>query len=105
MLKGVVEQAALIATQSILNSEHFKNRNNLDPIFDKANDYKIVPFESGWARRQAQGTIYSESYVSVYERELKEMFQMGIENSYNKMSAGQMRVHLQASHPECFSIS
>ncbi len=57
MLMGVVEQAALIATKSILNSEHFKNRSKLDPIVDKANDYKIVPFKSGWARRQERGTV------------------------------------------------
>ena len=104
MLKGVVEQSALIATKSILNSEHFKNRSKLDPIVDKANDYKIVPFKSGWARSQARGTIYGESYAPIYEKELTKMFQMGVENSYNKMSAGKMCEHLQASHPECFYI-
>ena len=32
------------------------------------------------------------------------MFQMGVEYSYNKMSAGKMREHLQARHPDAFSI-
>ena len=57
MLKGVVEQAALIATKSILNSEHYKSRSKLDHIVDKDNDYRIVPFKSGWARRQERGTV------------------------------------------------
>ena len=104
MLKGVVEKATIIATQSILNSDHFKNRNTLDPIVEKANDYQMEPFRSGWARRRARGTTYGESYISLYEKELKEMFQMGVEYSYNKMSAGKMREQLQASHPDSFSI-
>ena len=32
------------------------------------------------------------------------MFQMGVEYSHNKTSAGKMREHLQASHPESFYI-
>jgi len=60
MLKGVVEKAVMVATQSILNSDQFKNRNELDPIVDVAASYEIEPFRSGWARRQQRGTIYGE---------------------------------------------
>ena len=59
----------------------------------------MKPFKSGWARHWQRG-----SYISLYEKELKEMFQMGVEYSYNKMRDGKMREHLQASHPNCFSI-
>ena len=104
MLKGAVEQAVKIAKQSILDSSHFKNRNELDPIVDEASQFKMEPFDSGWARRGRRGAIYGESYISLYEKELAEMFQMGVEYSYNKMSAGKMREHLQTSHPESFSI-
>ena len=48
--------------------------------------------------------MYGDSYLSLDENELKEMFQMGVEYSYNKMSAGKMREHLQQLHPDCFSI-
>ena len=57
MLKGVVEKAVMVATQIILNSDQFKNRNELDPIVDVAASYEIEPFRSGWARRQQRGTI------------------------------------------------
>ena len=49
MLKGVVEKAVMVASQSILNSDQFKNRNELDPIVDEAATYKMEPFWSGWA--------------------------------------------------------
>ena len=99
MLKGAVEQAVKVAKQSILNSSHFRHRNTLDPIVDEASEFKMEPFDSGWTRRGIRGTIYGESYISLYEKELTEMFQMGVEYSYNQMSAGKMREHLQISHP------
>lgn len=41
MLKGVVEKASIIANQSILNSDHFRDRNTVDPIVNKAKSRKI----------------------------------------------------------------
>ena len=104
MLKGVVEQAVVLAKDSILTSDLFRNRYTLDPIVDDAKDYKIIPFNSGWARRKARGNIYGDSYVSLYETELTEMFLMGVQYSYNKMSAGKMRENLMATYPDQFSI-
>ena len=40
----------------------------------------------------------------MYENELIEMFQMGIEYSYNKISAGKIRELLQLLYLDCFSI-
>ena len=45
MLKGVM----MVANQSILNSDYFKNRNELDPIVDVAANYQMEHFPSGWA--------------------------------------------------------
>ncbi len=104
MLKGLVQKAVMVANQSILISDHFKNRNELDPIVDMATNYQMESFPSGWARCQQRGTVFGESYISLYEKELTEMFQIGVEYSYTKMSAGKMREHLQATHPECFSV-
>ena len=59
---------------------------------------------SGWAWHQQQGTIYGESYISPYKKELTEMFQMSVEYSYIKMRASKMSEHLQAKHPDSFSI-
>ncbi len=56
-----------------------KRVDTLDPIVNKAKDYQMKPFKSGWARHWQRGTIYGESYISLYEKELKEMFQMGVE--------------------------
>ena len=41
MLKGVVEKAAIIAKQYMLNSDHFKIRYKLDHLVNKAQDYEI----------------------------------------------------------------
>ena len=50
MLKGVVEQAVVvIAKDSILTSDQFRNRHTLDPIVNKANDFEIKAFKSSWA--------------------------------------------------------
>ena len=49
MLKGVVEKVVMVANQSILNSDNFKYRNDLDPIVDVAINYQMEPFPSGWA--------------------------------------------------------
>ena len=104
MLKGVAEKIVMVANQSILNSDNFKNRNDLDPIVDVTTSYQIEPFPSGCALHQQRGTIYGESYISLYEKELTEMFQMSVEYSYNKVSAGKIREYLQAAYPKAFSI-
>ena len=104
MLKGVVEQAVVLAKDFILTSDQFRNRHDLDPIVNDAKDFKMSPFESGWARRKARGNIYGDSYISLYESELTEMFQMGVQYSYNKMSAGRMRENLRSTYLDRFSI-
>ena len=105
MRKGVVEQAVVIAKNSILTSARFRNRHTLDPIVDKANDFDMIPFESGWARQKERRNIYGDSYISLYENELKEMFQMSVQYSYNRMNAGKMCENLIATYPDSFSIS
>lgn len=104
MLKGVVEIATKFANESILNNKKFIDRFTLDPVVSTVQDFDMEPFKSGWARRKERGNIYGESYISMYENELKEMFFMGLEYSNLKMSAGKMRENLKKSHPECFSI-
>ena len=68
------EQAVVQAKDSISTSDLFRNRNTLDPIINDAKDYKLIRFNSGWARRKARGNIYGDLYVSLYESELTEMF-------------------------------
>ena len=58
------------------------------------------PFDSGWAQHGTHGTTYGESYISLYVKELTEMFQMGKEYSYDKMSADKMHEHPQTAHLE-----
>ncbi len=65
---------------------------------------KLNTFQSGWARHNERGCTYDDSYTSLYNNELKEMFQVGVEYSYNKMSAAKMHEHLQHFHLDCFSI-
>ena len=105
MLKGVVEQAVVLAKDSILTSDLFKNRHTLDLIVNNAKDYKMIPsFNSEWARWKARGNVNSDSYISLYESKVTEMFQMGAQYSYNKMSAGKMHENLMATYPDQFSI-
>ena len=104
MLEGVVEQAVVLAKDFILTSDQFRNRHDLDAIVNDAKDFEMSSFESGWARRKARGNIYGDSYISLYESELTEMFQMGVQYSYNKMSAGRMRENLRSTYPDRFSI-
>ena len=49
--------------------------------------------------------IYGDSYTSLCENEFKEMFQMGVQYSYNKMSAGKMCENQIATYPDHFSIT
>ena len=67
MLKGVVEPAIVLAKDSILKSDQFRNRHTLDPIVNNAKDFKMYLFESGWARRKARGNIYGDSYIALYK--------------------------------------
>ena len=64
----------------------------------------MIPFNSEWARRKARGNIYGDLYISLYENKLIEMFQMSVQYSYNKISAGEMRENLIATYPDRFSI-
>jgi len=64
----------------------------------------MEPFENGWAKRKAHGELYGVRYIHQYEEELTKMFEIGVRNSANKMSAGKMRENLMNKYPGRFSI-
>ena len=104
MAKGVVDKAVTYAKKTIIQNKLFQHRTKLDPIFASASDFNMDPFENGWAKRKSRGNMYGTSYKHLYEKELVEMFESGVVNSSNKMSAGKMRENLIALYPDRFSI-
>ncbi len=104
MIIGIVDRAVVYAKNNIVQSNLFLHRTQIDPITNDANDYKIEPFVSGWAKRKGHGKSYGVSYISQYEDDLKRMFEVGIENSSNKMNAAKMRDNLITLYPGRFSI-
>ena len=71
---------------------------------ERASNFRMEPFENGWAKRQGHGNTYGISYLHLYEDDLKTMFQAGVINNSNKMSAGKMRENLLDMYPDRFSI-
>ena len=104
MICGVADRALVYAKNNIVQNNTFLHRNEIDPITNEAADYKIEPFESGWAKRKGHGKSYGVSYITHYEDDLKRMFQVGMKNSANKMNAGKMRDNLINLYPGRFSI-
>ena len=104
MAKGVVDTAVTYANETIIQNHLFQHRTDLDPLFTCASNFNMDPFESGWAKRKSRGNMYGTSYKHLYEKELVEMFESGVVNSSNKMSAGKMRENLITLYPDRFSI-
>ena len=71
---------------------------------ERASNFRMKPFENGWAKRQGYGNTYGISYLHLYEDDLKTMFQVGVINNSNKFSAGKMRENLLDFYPDRFSI-
>ena len=104
MIKGVVDKAITYAQNHIQSNNLFLNRTKLDPIMERASNFRMDPFENGWAKRRGHGNLYGISYIHLYEDDLKTMFQAGVINNSNKMSAGKMRENLLDIYPDRFSI-
>ena len=54
----------------------------------------MEPFENGWVKQKVHGELYvwwQLPYIHQYEEELKKMFEVGVRNSANKMSACKMK--------------
>ena len=71
---------------------------------ERASNFRMDPFENGWAKRRGHCNTYGISYLHLYEDDLKTMFQAGVINNSNKMSAGKMRENLLDIYPDRFSI-
>ena len=104
MIKGLADTAVIYAKNNITQNNLFQSRHAVDPVVMKAANFKIHPFENGWAKRKAHGRTYGVSYVHAYEGDLTEMYQKGMRNSSSKMSAGKMRENLLSMYPGRFSI-
>ena len=104
MIKGILDVAVVYAKNNITQNNLFQSRDVIDPIVIKANDFKIKPFENGWAKRNSHGRTYGVSYLHLYESDLMEMYQIGVTNNSSKMSAGKMRENLLNMYPGRFSI-
>ena len=104
MIKGLSDVAVVYAKNNITQNNLFQSRDVIDPIVIKANDFKIKPFENGWAKRNSHGRTYGVSYLHLYESDLMEMYQKGVRKNSSKMSAGKMRENLLNMYPRRFSI-
>ena len=104
MIKGVIDRAVVYAKNNNVKNNLFLNRNDIDPLTEEAADYRIPPFENGWAKCRGHGKSYGVSYIEQYEEDLNKMFEAGIQNSSSKMSAGKMRDNLMNIYPGRFSI-
>lgn len=104
MIKGVTDTAVRYAQKYIKQNDVFNTRDKLDPMVERAANFRMEPFENGWARRLGHGKTYGVSYIDQYEEELTEMFQVGSVNSSSKMSAGKMRESLLKTYPNRFSL-
>ena len=71
---------------------------------ERVSNFRMKPFENGWAKRQGYGNTYGISYLHLYEDDLKTMFQVGVINNSNKFSAGKMRENLLDIYPDRVSI-
>ncbi len=100
MIKGVADRAVVYAQDHIQKNNLFLSKSKLDPIVERASHFEMEPFENGWAKRQGHGSTYGVSYLHLYEDDLKSMFQTGVDNSSNKMSAGKMRENLLDNYPD-----
>ena len=100
MAKGFVDTAVMYAKKTIIQNKLFQHHMKLDPIFALASGFNMEPFKNGWAKRKSRGNMNGTLYKHLYEKELIEMFESGVENSSNKMSAGKMRENLITLYPD-----
>ena len=103
----IVARATRYAKHTITSSNYFIAETSSDPMNDLARTYEPLDdkiFASSWARRQGHGKMYGQTYIAMYEDDIKEMFQSGEEVSSNKMNAAKMREQLMLKYPDRFSI-
>ena len=85
-----------------------------NPILDDSVAYAIddnivSSFENGWGRRinrigTSTSSIYGDTYIEPYKEKLKQLFEIGAQNSSKKMNAVMMRTELRKLYPDVFSI-
>ena len=85
-----------------------------NPMLDDSVGYNIdnnvvSSFDKGWGRRvnkigSSTSSIYGETYIDPYKDKLKELFEVGVQNSSRKMNAAMMRSELKKLFPNVFSI-
>ena len=85
-----------------------------NPILDDSVGYNIdnnvvSSFDKGWGRRAnrigtSTSSMYGETYIEPYKDKLKELFEVGVQNSSRKMNAAMMRNELKKLFPNVFSI-
>ena len=103
-----ISKAIRYAATVVNNSNYYVDcKNGSNPMYENSTSYTL-PQEDvllpGWALRGKRGDLYGYSYVKDYTEDLQQMFQKGVENSSNKMNAGQMREALKIKYPWKFSI-
>ena len=66
-------------------------------LFEKRRQSVQMPIE-----RSGHGDLYGVRYIHQYEEELTKIFEIGVRNSANKMSAGKIRENLMKKYPGRF---
>ena len=94
--------------KTIINStNYFIDSAEDDPMHAIADEYVTGNdhmFKSSWARRKGHGKMYGVKYITMYQKDLEDMFEEGKKNTSQKMNPGKMRERLIHKYPHNFSI-
>jgi hypothetical protein len=74
------------------------------PEYELAAGIATLPRPRGWARRPRHGHQYGATYMSMYEEEIRRLFERGAETSSEKVGPAQMLEILKQRHPGRFSL-
>ena len=110
----VQERQDMLATgaryaKDIISSSTYFHSSDIQhhPLYDTAKDYtpthKFV-FDLSWACRKGYGKLYGNTYMDMYKEELLKLYEVGTENSAQKMNPGRMREKLMIQFPHRFAI-
>lgn len=103
--KDIVAFAVRFAKDAVHQHSFIRNGKDDDiPEYSIAAGFEIEPLQPGWAKRPKHGRTKGLTFVKKYEKEIEELFLLGVNEPSKKMSPDMMIAELQKRYPGQFAL-